>query len=158
MHPGFFAIAYTNGGPVSAVWGWILVATTNFFVALSMAEIVSAYPIAGGPYFWCAPASMLRCHAPACLGAMADSAMAGACNLGTAVPRRCLELLDNDPKYVLIGWLTGERLKTAACGNGPDSGSLPELAQQICASAQHLETPGTFLAALQRACPAGAME
>jgi amino acid transporter len=50
---GFFAIAYTNGGPVSAVWGWILVATTNFFVALSMAEIVSAYPIAGGPYFWC---------------------------------------------------------------------------------------------------------
>ena len=40
------------GGPVSAIWGWILVMTTNFFVALSMAEIVSAYPIAGGPYFW----------------------------------------------------------------------------------------------------------
>jgi amino acid transporter len=39
---------------VTAVWGWILVSVTNIFVALSMAEIVSSYPIAGGPYFWCA--------------------------------------------------------------------------------------------------------
>jgi amino acid transporter len=49
---GFFAIAYMSGGPVSVVWGWIVVAIMNIIVALSMAEIVSAYPIAGGPYFW----------------------------------------------------------------------------------------------------------
>ena len=41
-----------SGGPVSVVWGWIVVAIMNIVVALSMAEIVSAYPIAGGPYFW----------------------------------------------------------------------------------------------------------
>ena len=29
-----------------------LCSVTNALVALSMAEIVSAYPIAGGPYFW----------------------------------------------------------------------------------------------------------
>ena len=49
---GFLSIAYMNGGPVSAVYGWIGVSCTNLLVALSMAEIVSAYPIAGGPYFW----------------------------------------------------------------------------------------------------------
>ncbi|KAK9908694.1 hypothetical protein WJX75_001534 [Coccomyxa subellipsoidea] len=49
---GFLSIAYTNGGPVSAVWGWVAVSIANIFVALSMSEIVSSYPIAGGPYFW----------------------------------------------------------------------------------------------------------
>lgn len=49
---GFLSIAYTNGGPVSAIWGWVAVSIANLFVALSMAEIVSSYPIAGGPYFW----------------------------------------------------------------------------------------------------------
>ncbi|KAK9902831.1 hypothetical protein WJX75_007886 [Coccomyxa subellipsoidea] len=68
---GTFSIAYEDGGPATAVWGWISVALMNIFVALSMAEIVSSYPIAGGPYFW------------------------------------CLELTNNDPKYVIIGWITG---------------------------------------------------
>ena len=59
---GTFSIAYEDGGPATAVWGWISVALMNIFVALSMAEIVSSYPIAGGPYFWCDPASSLRSH------------------------------------------------------------------------------------------------
>ena len=42
--PGLLSIAYQNGGPVSAVWGWVAVSFTNLLVALSMAEIVSAYP------------------------------------------------------------------------------------------------------------------
>ncbi len=46
--------AYLNGGPVSAVYGWILVSVANMMVGLSLAEIASSYPIAGGPYFWCA--------------------------------------------------------------------------------------------------------
>lgn len=49
---GLISVAYTNGGPVSAVWGWFGVSITNVLVALSMAEIVSAYPCAGGPYCW----------------------------------------------------------------------------------------------------------
>lgn len=34
--------------------GWIVVSFFTFFVALGMAEIVSAIPTAGGPYFWSA--------------------------------------------------------------------------------------------------------
>ncbi|BDA41316.1 Amino-acid permease BAT1 [Coccomyxa sp. Obi] len=44
--------AYLNGGPVSAIYGWILVSVANMMVGLSLAEIASSYPIAGGPYFW----------------------------------------------------------------------------------------------------------
>ena len=49
---GSFGIAYSNGGPVSAIWGWVVVATMTMFVGLAMAEIVSALPSSGGPYFW----------------------------------------------------------------------------------------------------------
>ena len=34
--------------------GWIVVCFFTFFIALSMAEIVSAVPTSGGPYFWAA--------------------------------------------------------------------------------------------------------
>lgn len=37
---------------MSAIWGWIVVATMTMFVGLAMAEIVSALPSSGGPYFW----------------------------------------------------------------------------------------------------------
>eukprot|EP00891_Asterochloris_glomerata_P001109 jgi/Astpho2/1109/e_gw1.00020.5.1_t len=49
---GSYGIAYNNGGPVSVVWGWVAVVFMTMFVALSMAEIVSALPSSGGPYFW----------------------------------------------------------------------------------------------------------
>ena len=49
---GSYGIAFGNGGPVSAVWGWVLVAGMTSFVGLAMAEIVSALPSSGGPYFW----------------------------------------------------------------------------------------------------------
>ncbi|PKU60689.1 amino-acid permease BAT1 homolog [Dendrobium catenatum] len=42
------------GGPVSATLGWLLVSLFNGCVALSMAEICSAYPTAGGLYYWSA--------------------------------------------------------------------------------------------------------
>lgn len=34
--------------------GWIIVSVFTMTVALSMAEIVSAIPTAGGPYYWAA--------------------------------------------------------------------------------------------------------
>lgn len=34
--------------------GWIVVSVFTFVIALSMAEIVSAIPTAGGPYYWAA--------------------------------------------------------------------------------------------------------
>jgi amino acid transporter len=34
--------------------GWIVVSVFTMMVALGMAEIVSAIPTAGGPYYWAA--------------------------------------------------------------------------------------------------------
>ncbi|TVU00739.1 hypothetical protein EJB05_53822, partial [Eragrostis curvula] len=42
------------GGPASMTLGWIVVASFNGCVALSMAEICSAYPTSGGLYYWSA--------------------------------------------------------------------------------------------------------
>ena len=35
-----------------STWGWIIVGVFTTFVALSMAEIASTYPTAGGLYYW----------------------------------------------------------------------------------------------------------
>jgi hypothetical protein len=40
---------------MAAVWGWVAVSLTNIFMAVALAELVSAYPVAGGSYVWCAP-------------------------------------------------------------------------------------------------------
>jgi amino acid transporter len=48
----FYAIGFGQGGPVAITWGWLLVGLMTTVVALSMAELVSAYPTAGGPYYW----------------------------------------------------------------------------------------------------------
>ncbi|KAJ1255891.1 hypothetical protein BS78_K140800 [Paspalum vaginatum] len=42
------------GGPASMTLGWLVVAAFNGCVALSMAEICSAYPTSGGLYYWSA--------------------------------------------------------------------------------------------------------
>ncbi|CAF0929141.1 unnamed protein product [Adineta steineri] len=49
-----FAYGLNTGGPVVMVYGWIVVALFTICVGLSMAEICSAYPTAGGLYFWAA--------------------------------------------------------------------------------------------------------
>jgi amino acid transporter len=43
-----------SGGPASMALGWLVVAAFNGCVALSMAEICSAYPTSGGLYYWSA--------------------------------------------------------------------------------------------------------
>jgi amino acid transporter len=49
---GTYLFLYQYGGPVSIVWGWVLVSTANFLLGLVLAEICSAYPTSGGVYFW----------------------------------------------------------------------------------------------------------
>ncbi|KAI7820544.1 APC amino acid permease [Gamsiella multidivaricata] len=49
-----FGFGMTAGGPVVAIWGWLLVAFFVMFIGLGMAEICSTYPTAGGLYFWTA--------------------------------------------------------------------------------------------------------
>jgi amino acid permease len=49
-----FGYSYATGGPGTMTISWIVVSFFSCFVALSMAEIVSALPTSGGPYFWAA--------------------------------------------------------------------------------------------------------
>jgi amino acid transporter len=43
-----------HGGPPVMLWGWLLVGVIVLFVGMSMAEICSSYPTAGGLYYWSA--------------------------------------------------------------------------------------------------------
>jgi amino acid transporter len=47
-----FGTAWFYGGPVAASWGWPIVAGFILIIGLCMAEIVSAFPTAGGIYYW----------------------------------------------------------------------------------------------------------
>ncbi|KAL7318613.1 polyamine transporter tpo5 [Mucor circinelloides] len=58
-----FSYGLNTGGPVVMVWGWVVVAVFTMTVALSMAEISSAYPTSGGLYWWAARLSSKR-YAP----------------------------------------------------------------------------------------------
>ncbi|BGP56224.1 hypothetical protein JCM8202_005773 [Rhodotorula sphaerocarpa] len=49
-----FELGMTNGGSGVMSCGWIFVSFMTMFVALSMAEVVSAVPTSGGPYHWAA--------------------------------------------------------------------------------------------------------
>lgn len=49
-----FSYGLATGGPGVMSVGWIVVSFFTMFVAISMAEIVSAIPTAGGPYYWAA--------------------------------------------------------------------------------------------------------
>jgi amino acid transporter len=43
---------WNNGGPVVISWGWPIICGLILLVAFSMSELVSAYPTAGGIYWW----------------------------------------------------------------------------------------------------------
>ncbi|KAF9481473.1 APC amino acid permease [Pholiota conissans] len=52
--PSLFLYGLKTGGPAVMVWGWVVVACFTMLVGLAMAEICSAHPTSGGPYFWAA--------------------------------------------------------------------------------------------------------
>ena len=47
-----FAFAWSNGGPVAVSIGWPVLSFLIIMVAFSMSELTSAFPTAGGPYWW----------------------------------------------------------------------------------------------------------
>jgi amino acid permease (GABA permease) len=49
-----YGYGLTTGGPVDMVWGWLIVGVMTTVVGLGMAEVCSAYPTAGGLYYWSA--------------------------------------------------------------------------------------------------------
>ncbi|KAI9021708.1 amino acid/polyamine transporter I [Phycomyces nitens] len=48
-----FGGCLSAGGPSSLFWGWVVVVPFVACIGLSMAEVISAYPLAGGIYSWC---------------------------------------------------------------------------------------------------------
>ncbi|KAF9039295.1 APC amino acid permease [Panaeolus papilionaceus] len=52
--PSLFLYGLNTGGPAVMVWGWVVVSCFTMLVGLAMAEICSAHPTSGGPYFWAA--------------------------------------------------------------------------------------------------------
>ena len=52
-----------TGGPAIIVWGWPIVGVMTLLVGLSMAEVCSSFPTAGGLYYW--SAKLARRNGPA---------------------------------------------------------------------------------------------
>src|SRR3954449_250352 len=44
--------AWNNGGPIAISWGWPLISCAILIIGFCMSELVSAYPTAGGIYWW----------------------------------------------------------------------------------------------------------
>ena len=44
--------AWNNGGPVAISWGWPIISAFILIIAFCMSELVSAFPTAGGIYWW----------------------------------------------------------------------------------------------------------
>jgi amino acid permease (GABA permease) len=49
-----YGYGMNTGGPAIIVWGWPFVGIMTLFVGLSMAEVCSSFPTAGGLYYWSA--------------------------------------------------------------------------------------------------------
>jgi amino acid transporter len=45
---------WNNGGPIAISWGWPVISAFILLIAFCMSELVSAYPTAGGIYWWSA--------------------------------------------------------------------------------------------------------
>ncbi len=45
-------MGWNNGGPIVISIGWPVIALIILTVAVSMSELASAFPTAGGPYWW----------------------------------------------------------------------------------------------------------
>src|ERR1035438_51712 len=47
-----YGVAFNNGGPVAISIGWPIISLLVLTVAFSMSELASAFPTAGGIYYW----------------------------------------------------------------------------------------------------------
>jgi amino acid transporter len=47
-----FFVAWNSGGPIAISIGWPVICVFVLLVAVSMSELTSAFPTAGGPYWW----------------------------------------------------------------------------------------------------------
>ncbi|HEV2373256.1 MAG TPA: amino acid permease [Streptosporangiaceae bacterium] len=55
-----YGYGMATGGPAAIVWGWPIVGVMTLLVGLSMAEVCSSFPTAGGLYYWSAKLAKRR--------------------------------------------------------------------------------------------------
>lgn len=107
---GVLIVGVSSGGPPVMVWSWLGVCIFTLAVAYSMAEMCSAYPVAGGQYSWVAvfaPKSLRRGMSYVCGWFMLIGilAMGATNNFITANFILGLAVLNN-PSYVIERWHT----------------------------------------------------
>ncbi|KAI8468100.1 MAG: amino acid permease-domain-containing protein [Monoraphidium minutum] len=49
---GLYGLGFAYGGPVVIIWGWPICVAFTTCIAAALAELCSAYPAAGGVYYW----------------------------------------------------------------------------------------------------------
>merc|ERR1711939_386938 len=133
-----------GGGPVAVVWGWCAVCAIIMCLAVSLGEITSVYPTAGGVYyqtFMLSPPSIRRITG--CINIFQDSegngiwapetyqyyllflAITITCNLITALGNRFLPLLDTMAIYMTFAGVFAILICTLAiANNGRNSASF----------------------------------
>lgn len=83
-----YGIGMNDGGPAVIMWGWVVVSLGTLALAASMGEIASAYPTAGGLYFWSAKLARRRGRVwgwyTGCFNALGQVAVTTAIDYGLA--------------------------------------------------------------------------
>ena len=107
---GVLIIGVESGGPPVMIWSWVGIGICSLFVAYSMAEMCSTYPVAGGQYSWVAllaPRSIARGCSYACGWFMLIGIIAmGATNNFISANFILGAVNLNNPDYVIQRWHT----------------------------------------------------
>lgn len=105
---GVLIVGVESGGPPVMVWSWIAICLVSLTVAYSMAEMCSAYPVAGGQYSWVAalaPKSAARGLSYVCGWFMLIGILAMGATNNFIVANFVLGVANvNNPGYVIQRW------------------------------------------------------
>lgn len=107
---GVLIIGAESGGPPVMVWSWVGVCAVSLTVAYSMAEMCSAYPVAGGQYSWVAvlaPKKMARGFSYICGWFMIIGILAMGATNNFITANWILGITNlNSPGYTIQRWQT----------------------------------------------------
>ena len=107
---GVLIIGAESGGPPVMVWSWIGICIVSLAVAYSMAEMCSAYPVAGGQYSWVfilAPKSISRGLSYVCGWFMLVGILAMGATNNFITANFILGVANlNNPNYTIERWHT----------------------------------------------------
>ncbi|EME84474.1 uncharacterized protein MYCFIDRAFT_187469 [Pseudocercospora fijiensis CIRAD86] len=107
---GVLIIGVESGGPPVMIWSWLGICIASLAVAYSMAEMCSAYPLAGGQYSWVAalaPRKMARGFSYVCGWFMLIGILAMGATNNFIVSNFILGVSNlNNPGYTIQRWHT----------------------------------------------------